>query len=352
MANKGEWSELYALFQLLGEGKIYAGDAKLNKLASPIYPILRVLRNDIVNDFEIDSIRNVIITHGGLSTTIPMRNFINEAASLLNHLQVNKGRSFNIPSTQAFMGSIGVSKIKAPSTNKADIELVIHDPVTSMVNQLGFSIKSQLGSPSTLLNASGATNFVYKINGNMNVSQMTKINSIPDHMNRIAAIYSAGFSLKYDHLENQQFLGNLLFIASDLPEILAECLIEDSKTTGSDLANISNKIAIANPLNYPTSNFLSIYENRMKQLLVAAALGMVPSKSWNGYYTAPGGYIVVKTNGDVICYHFYNRNLLEDYLYNNTKFERGSRHKHGFGEIYQEQKEFYIKLNLQIRFLV
>ncbi len=352
MANKGEWSELYALFQLLGEGRIHAGDAKLNKLASPIYPILRVLRNDIVNDFEIDSIRNVIITHGGLSTTIPMGNFIHEAASLLNHLQMNKGRSFNIPPTQAFMSSIGISKIKAPSTNKADIELVIHDPVTSMVNQLGFSIKSQLGSPSTLLNASGATNFVYKIDGNMTATQMNNINSIPDHMNRVAAIFNSGCTLKYDHLDNSQFLANLLFIASDLPEILAECLIEDSTTTGSDLSTISNKIATANPLNYPTSNFINIYENRMKQLLIAAALGMVPSKPWNGYYTAPGGYIVVKTNGDVICYHFYNRNLLEDYLYHNTKFERGGRHKHGFGEIYQEQNEFYIKLNLQIRFLV
>ena len=30
--NKGEWSELYALFRLLGEGKVHAGDADLNKL--------------------------------------------------------------------------------------------------------------------------------------------------------------------------------------------------------------------------------------------------------------------------------------------------------------------------------
>ena len=34
MANIGEWSELYALFQILGEGKIHAGDAQLNKLSA------------------------------------------------------------------------------------------------------------------------------------------------------------------------------------------------------------------------------------------------------------------------------------------------------------------------------
>ena len=31
-ANKGEWSELYVLFKLLGEKKLYAGDGDLNRL--------------------------------------------------------------------------------------------------------------------------------------------------------------------------------------------------------------------------------------------------------------------------------------------------------------------------------
>ncbi|MBR0502214.1 MAG: HpaII family restriction endonuclease [Paludibacteraceae bacterium] len=351
MANIGEWSELYALFQILGEGKIHAGDAKLNKI-STCYPILHALRNDIVNDYEVDSERKVIITHGGKSVTIPMKTFLDEASSLLQHLQSEKGRSFNIPTTQAFMETIGCSKIKAPATNKADIELIIHDPVTSMINQLGFSIKSQLGSSSTLLNASKATNFVYRIVGEMNTNQMNEINSIPEHMDRVAAIFSTGHSLKYDHMGNPQFYANLLFIASDLPQIIAECLIEDSLTSGGDLNKILGDVANRNPCKYPTSNYKAIYENRIKQLLISSALGMMPSKPWDGYYTAPGGYIIVKTNGDVICYHFYNRNLLEDYLYFNTKFERGGRHKHDFGEIYQINNEFYFKLNLQIRFLV
>jgi len=351
MANIGEWSELYALFQILGEGKIHAGDAQLNKL-SAYYPVLHALRNDIVNDYEVDSQRNVIITHGEISKTIPMKVFLDEATSLLSHLQSEKGRSFNIPSTQAFMKEIGCSKIKAPATNKADVELVIHDPITSMINQLGFSIKSQLGSSSTLLNASKATNFVYKITGEMNTDQMKEINNIPEHMDRVAAIFNSGHSLKYDCMANTEFYANLLFIASDLPQIIAECLVEDSLTSGGDLSKILGSVAKRNPCGYPTSNYMAIYENRVKQLLISSALGMMPSKPWNGYYTAPGGYIIVKTNGDVVCYHFYNRNLLEDYLFFNTKFERGGRHKHDFGEIYQVNNDFYFKLNLQIRFLV
>ena len=30
--NKGEWSEIYALFKLLGEKQVYAGDGNLNKI--------------------------------------------------------------------------------------------------------------------------------------------------------------------------------------------------------------------------------------------------------------------------------------------------------------------------------
>ena len=32
--NKGEWSEVYTLLKLLGEGKVYAGDHNLNKIGS------------------------------------------------------------------------------------------------------------------------------------------------------------------------------------------------------------------------------------------------------------------------------------------------------------------------------
>ena len=30
--NKGEWSEIYALFKLLGDKQLFAGDAELNKV--------------------------------------------------------------------------------------------------------------------------------------------------------------------------------------------------------------------------------------------------------------------------------------------------------------------------------
>ena len=50
-ANKGEWSELYVLFKLLGEKKIHAGDGKLNKLKE-YYPVISVIRDELERHLE------------------------------------------------------------------------------------------------------------------------------------------------------------------------------------------------------------------------------------------------------------------------------------------------------------
>lgn len=42
--NIGEWSELYTLFKLLADGKLYAADADTNKIPSIYYDVLKVLR--------------------------------------------------------------------------------------------------------------------------------------------------------------------------------------------------------------------------------------------------------------------------------------------------------------------
>ena len=93
------------------------------------------------------------------------------------------------------------------------------------------------------------------------------------------------------------------------------------------------------------------YEHKVKNFLVASALGMVPHTPWNGKYDANGGYLVVKDDGDVLCYHFYDRNLFEDYLYCNTRLESPSSSKYGFASLYRgDDGNCYFKLNLQVRF--
>lgn len=89
---------------------------------------------------------------------------------------------------------------------------------------------------------------------------------------------------------------------------------------------------------------------KIKQFIAAYALGMVASKKWDGSTKAHGGYLIVKKNGSVVCYHLYNKDELQEYLFTNTKLDTGSSSKNNFGNIYEKDGRFFINLNLQISF--
>jgi len=352
--NIGEWSEIYALFKLLSEGKVHAGDANMNKL-DLFYPILNIIRKESqLYEYKPDTDQKiVVITEDGQElASLSMNKFVDESKKLLDTLKAKHNEAaFAVPETEVFMDSIGCRKLKAPSTNKADIQIVIHDLRTNMKPQLGFSIKSQLGHASTLLNPSQATNIQYKVVGLHDSNKAEELNSIEDHLTKVEEIYKRGYRLEYNDIKSDIFKNNLLFIDGNLPELVAYSLIEDSRADGAkDIKNVIGKIASQNPFKYSGKNISAYYEYKMKQLLISSALGMTPSKEWNGRYDANGGYLVVRKDGEIVCYHFYNKNEVEDYLFNNTKFDRASRHRYGFGKIYEENGNYYFDLNLQIRF--
>jgi hypothetical protein len=119
----------------------------------------------------------------------------------------------------------------------------------------------------------------------------------------------------------------------------------------STIKDLTKEITDKNPAEYDTKDSHAFYEYKIKRFLTDIALGMMPSKVWGGVYDATGGYLIVKEDGEILCYHIYNRNQFEDYLFQNTKLETASSTKHGFGTIYQDGGDYYLNLNLQIRFI-
>lgn len=85
--------------------------------------------------------------------------------------------------------------------------------------------------------------------------------------------------------------------------------------------------------------------------MTSSALGMTAATPWSGLYRATGGCIIAKEDGETLCYHAYNYNDFQDYLYNNTRIETPSTSRYDFGYVYKENGENYIKLNLQVRFI-
>lgn len=354
--NKGEWSEIYTLFKLLGDKILQPGDENIDKIKNVFYPIIRILRTGINGDYEYSIHDDIILISGNEEVLrIPIQEFKKKAILLLNFIKQNKETTFSIPEIEQFMLSINCISLKANANTKTDITIVVHDQRTNQQPVLGFSIKSQLGNPSTLLNAGKTTNFIYKIN-NLNVDQggieeINLINTKSKIKDRIESIIKKGGSFQFIETEQKIFANNLVLIDSLLPEILAEIVFNFYTSNSSRVVDLVCNIEKGNPLKFDVSNKHKFYTYKTKRLLTDIALGMMPSKVWAGEYDATGGFLIVKEDGEVLCYHIYNRNEFENYLINNTKLETASSTRHDFGYVYEESGNFYFKLNLQIRFV-
>lgn len=354
--NKGEWSEVYALLKIISDKKLTAGDKDLKKISSLVFPIIKILRDEADSSFEYSFDRDlVLIKSNHEEYRIPISEFQKFSKLLLSKLKDKTDTTFSIPEIESFIHSFKSKSLKAKSSVKSDIRIIIHDLRTGTTPELGFSIKSQLGGASTLLNASKSTNFLFKIE-NLSISEseinsINNINSSSKIKDRIDKINKLGGSLRFLSTESNIFGNNLILIDSSLPQIIAETLKIFFTSPYSKCSELINKISDINPLGFDTSNNHPYYIYKFKRFLTDVALGMMPSKVWEGNLDATGGYLIIKDDGDVLCYHIYNRNEFEDYLYYNTKFETASSTRHEFGNIYKEKDNLYFKLNLQIRFI-
>ncbi len=354
--NKGEWSELYVFLKLLGDGVLYAADANLNKIDDLYYPLIEVLRKEneqikhyVKNDVNI----NIIDDAGNNVLTLPVTKFEAKAELLLSAIK-NSGSTFSVPAIEEFMQIIKCSKVKADSLDKSDTTLVLHDCKTYRNETFGFSIKSRLGGSSTLLNAGKPTNFVFKVLGDLENSQIQEINTINTKSklrDRLAKISEFGCRLKFCHLENETFNANLQMIDSLFPLIISEFLLQYYSGNGNLICELTPIVRKINPCNFNTNLQHMYYEHKMKNFLTDVALGMTPATAWNGNFQATGGYIIVREDGEVLCYHIYNHNEFQEYLFNNTRLETPSTSKYDFGTLYKENGNLFIKLNLQVRFV-
>ncbi|MGL2999575.1 HpaII family restriction endonuclease [Flavobacterium sp. RSSB_23] len=353
--NKGEWSEVYTLLKVISDKQLFGGDSNLKKIETLIFPIIKVLRDETNGTFEFSYEDDlVIVKNGKEEIRISVLEFQNQAHFLLNKLKEKTKSTFSIPEIENFINSFDSHSLKAKSSVKSDIRIVIHDQRTGTNPELGFSIKSQLGGASTLLNAGKTTNFIFNINNlNLTQKQIIEINEIETRSkikDRIEKLCQLGGSLEFKKTESSIFGNNLVLIDSALPKILAESLHLFFTSTFSTIVELTNQISTKNPLDYNLETNHPFYSYKIKRFLTDVALGMMPSKVWTGELDATGGYLVVKENGEVLCYHIYNRNEFEDYLFTNTKLETASSTRHEFGKIYEDNGKLYFKLNLQIRF--
>ena len=217
------------------------------------------------------------------------------------------------------------------------------------------SNKTNFVNDKILVNASGATSFTYSLFGkNLSVNLIKEFNSIEKFSDKFKLLDEKGIAVHFDKMDHRVFKSNVESYGNSFDRVLGELLLlyyRNNISKNNRVLKFLESLTLSNPIGYDLTINPERYYLVMRHFLYDYALGMRAAEVWKQNFQASGGYLVVKEDGDIICYHFYFRNEFELYLLNNTLFETPSTLRHNFGSIYYEEGAYKVKLNLQIRFV-
>jgi DNA (cytosine-5)-methyltransferase 1 len=353
--NKGEWTELLVFVKLLAEQKLYLSDKNLNKKVDS-FNLKKVTTRNLDLDFYIidkstvKSINNITKANNEIDIAELLSE---ENLDLIKDSIINGKGTFTIPHFEIIQKSLGFDVVKGgTSSQKSDIVLDIKNDEIDK-NDEGFGIKSYLGSKPTLLNASGNTNFIFRID-DFDETKIDEVNAIDTNTklkDRIIFIEEFGGEFKYVGAEKETMEHNLKISDSLMPNIVGHLLISFYKKRISALSEIINEIHkvgdLNEEINYGEKHTLEI---KIKRLLIDILLGFFAGTKWDGNYLA-NGTIVLKKSGDCVGFHIVDSASLKDYLFENIRLDTPSTTRHRFGKLYKEKDgKLYFKLNLQLRF--
>jgi DNA (cytosine-5)-methyltransferase 1 len=317
------------------------------------FNVTKVTTLNIHKDCYLKSDSRVVVKNinTGIEKEVDTSSFLNSETlkNLVNLIRSGKGRTFEIPEFNVIQDRLGISIVNGGNSNqKSDIVLDIHNSSFTSKDE-GFGIKSYLGSKPTLLNASGNTNFIYRVTGidNSRIDEINSINTRTKIKDRIEKIFQLGGELEFFKIEKDTMSYNLNMVDEIIPVLMSKMLLEFFVgRTSSISTNIKN---VFNSGVFDVSDLTSL-QVKVKRLLVSVLLGFFAGKKWDGKYQSKGT-IVVKENGDQVGFHIVDIETLEDYLFENIKFDTPSSTRHRYGSLVIEgDQQAYFKLNLQLRF--
>jgi len=355
--NKGEWSEPYLLLKLIVDQKLYLGEENFKKVKGLFYQIIKIVHFENKTNTEFTFGGDIVIVESNKNNfRIPISEFAKICSLTLAKINGSKSKtgSFPIPELVKFLSSINIKKLKAKSKSKKDITIQIADPKTFVSPTLGFSVKSQLGAPATLVNASKSTNFIYRLTKKLSKKEIAEIDNERLFSEKFKLIRKFKSDIIFEDVQNQKFKINLQSIDYNFPKVLADILLmyyENDDSNKNSIANFISQITKKNEFDYRLDLNSEIYQMIIKRFLVEYALGMRANEIWKRDYQADGGYLIVREDGEVICYHFYFIKNFENYLFQNTKLDTPSRTRYRMVDIFEEKGVQKFTLNLQVRFI-
>lgn len=354
--NRGEWSEIYAILCMLICPQLSVGNADLEEMTNELYTLKSIRIGDNhapegIIEYILDPKTDVRIVHDSqfqdFLTLLELQENKNKIFEAIQNAPIGNG-SFEIKGIDGLLAKLtGGEPIKSKALKKEDIDTTIFDNRVGKDVGLKYSIKSSLGSPATIFNASNHTNFLFSVQGldDKYIPIVNGINTKTKLLDRVAFILKNGGRIKFEKVCDETLDYNLRLIDSNMPKYLANVLLQSYATGEKDLKELFLKSNLFEDERFALK--------KLEDLLEGISFGFFPSKKWDGLNQVNGGLVIVKNNGNVIILDlvYYKQEVLK-YLIKETKLDSPSSSRYNMLHLYKlsSSDDIYFTLNLQIRY--
>lgn len=354
-ATRREANELYTLFRLLEQGSVNRGDAE-GKATEPV-PVVAIYRkeHDGMRSYIIED-QEVHVVGDQMDERFPREDFAGAADWLLARLK-ESGDEVDISDMEGFLDALKIYDMEAQTDDRTDMHLRLWSLEGGP--KVGIRIQSRLCGLLPLIDGGRTANIKLEQTG-IRFSQpaVHKINwteqpeNVAEVARRILYIEGLGGVLKYADVADKVFRSNLLLIDTNLPRIIATMLRAlhiDGIARVEDLIGVLEE---KNPLKVKDELVQKhgIYRYKVRELLLAAAWGMRPSKQYTGREGAIGGYVFTDQQGAMLLYTRAEEQAFADYLVAHTRLEKSLPDDDKYGYLERENGKYYLKLNLKVGF--
>ena len=223
---------------------------------------------------------------------------------------------------EEFLDEVAIFDLEAKTDDRTDFYVAFYSADAPLT---GFCVRSRLSSMFPLLDGGRTANLKFEQTGiKFATPTVNKINAFgeeDDVAGRMLMIERLGGVSKYTAWADKVFRSNLSMIDLHFPRMLGEMLRImhlDGITRVSELTEVMKQV---NPLKIKEELITKhhYYEYKMKQFLLALALGMRPAKLFTGVDSAVSGFLLVDGSGEILCYQKAKRLCFQEIQDRNCK---------------------------------
>jgi type II restriction enzyme len=306
-ATKREWGELYAFFRLLADGYVYGGTPDVKKNEALRLPVAMVQREEHDGTRQYILEKDTVHLKGeNIDKRIPREDFATVAELIYAAIRQSREDDVTSPDgVEEFLDEVAIFDLEAKTDDRTDFSVAFYSVDAPLT---GFCVRSRLGMMIPLLDGGRTANFKFEQTGvKFATPTVNKINAEgeeDDVISRMLMIERLGGTLKYSDVADKIFRSNLSMIDLHMGRLMAEMtrlMWLDGITKVSELTEEIKKL---NPLKIKDELITKhgFYEYKVKELLLALAMGLRPAKLYNGTDSAIAGFLFVTGDGEVLCY--------------------------------------------------